>query len=124
MKKLTITERHRLAHRVAVFIDDHLSEILTMHRLARSFQASRTKLLSAFESAYGCSPAQYIRNLRIEKAKDLLQNTDLSIREIAYQVGYSSHANLTTTFRNVVGLAPKEFRKRRGRPADGEVSGS
>jgi AraC family transcriptional regulator len=110
MKKLTKTERHLLAHKVAVFIEDHLSEILNMHRLARSFQISRTTLLGAFELAYGCSPAKYIRNARIEKAKNLLLRTDLAVREISYQVGYPNHANFTTTFGKIVGMAPQQFR--------------
>jgi len=114
MKKLTKTERHLLAHRVAVFIDDHLSETLTMHRLTRSFQTGKTRLNSAFDSAYGCTPAQYIRNARVEKAKDLLLSTDLPVREISYQVGYPNHANFTTTFGRMVGVTPQEFRRSEG----------
>ncbi|WP_226817273.1 helix-turn-helix transcriptional regulator [Advenella sp. FME57] len=81
-----------------------------MHRLTRSFQIGKTRLNSAFDSAYGCSPAQYIRNSRIEKAKDLLLRTDLPVREISYQVGYPNHANFTTTFGKMVGMTPQQFR--------------
>jgi AraC-like DNA-binding protein len=64
-----------------------------------------------FKKYEGISPAQYLIQLRIIKIKELLTSSDLSISEIAYQIGLESKSQLSTFFKKYEGISPSEFRK-------------
>ena len=72
-----------------------------------------TTLKAVFKSVYGNSLASHIREHRMERAAELLRGTDLSILEIARQVGYDSQSKFSTAFREAYGLLPKEYRRNR-----------
>ena len=55
---------------------------------------------------------KYILNVRINEAKKILMNTDLSLAAIAEKVGFNSNTHFSSYFKQVVGLSPLEFRKR------------
>ena len=54
---------------------------------------------------------EYIKNLRIKKAKELMTETDLSILEIAQRVGYEHNSSFTRVFKEIEGISPAQFRK-------------
>ena len=58
----------------------------------------------------GISISDYINAQRLNKAKSLLQETNLNISEIAYEVGYASPGYFSTSFKNKYGTSPKQFR--------------
>ncbi|MGD1914098.1 MAG: helix-turn-helix domain-containing protein [Rivularia sp. (in: cyanobacteria)] len=64
-----------------------------------------------FKKATGQTPREYLMHHRINKAKHLLENKELSIIEVAYQSGFSSHAHFSTQFRRLVGTPPQAYRK-------------
>jgi len=64
-----------------------------------------------FKSQTGFSPYEYIVLRRIDEAKELLTSTRLSVKEIAYQVGYNSIENFVHSFQKKVGVPPGMFRK-------------
>lgn len=70
-----------------------------------------SRLFSAVE---GITIEKYITKLRIEKVKELLYYNELSLTQIAYQLGYSSVAYLSTQFKKETGMTPTEFKKLRG----------
>lgn len=57
------------------------------------------------------SPKEYIIKIRLEKAKELLRDTDYTILQIAQMVGYQHHGSLTRLFREWVGVSPAVYRK-------------
>ncbi|NQU43735.1 helix-turn-helix transcriptional regulator [bacterium] len=64
-----------------------------------------------FRETYGISPVEYMNAIRIERARLFLRDTDLSISEAAYRVGFSSAAYFSRLFKRLTGLSPREFRE-------------
>ena len=58
----------------------------------------------------GMTPTNYIIERRLERAKELMQETDLPIADIALRSGFSSQSHFTTSFRRFVGVTPSSFR--------------
>jgi AraC-like DNA-binding protein len=72
---------------------------------------SRTQLHRKLKALTGQSTASYIRSIRLQKAKSLLENSDLPIGEIADQVGYKDFSHFSRSFYKEFGTQPNETRK-------------
>lgn len=83
----------------------------TLQRLAERVGISRAAFARKFRELVGTPMFEYLTNLRIDRAKDLLLASGLPIAEIAYRVGYESDVSFTKTFRRLTGLTPARFRK-------------
>jgi len=81
-------------------------------RLARVSGASAAHFARSFKDAFGVPPHRYLLTRRIERATALLRDTDLSITEIAFQIGWTSLGTVGRTFRDVTGESPSELRRR------------
>ncbi|BAU15386.1 transcriptional regulator [Leptolyngbya sp. NIES-3755] len=92
------------------YIHAHLNRELSLAELASIINISPTYFASLFKQAMGISPHQYVIQQRVERAKVMLSRTDLSIADIATQVGFSSQSHLTQQFKRVTGLTPKQVR--------------
>ncbi|MDE6184263.1 MAG: helix-turn-helix transcriptional regulator, partial [Lachnospiraceae bacterium] len=79
--------------------------------LSKQYLMNPTTLKSMFKSVYGTSIAAHIKKHRMEKAAKLLRETDLSIAEIAAQVGYDSQSKFTSAFKETFGQLPKSCRR-------------
>lgn len=79
--------------------------------LAKEAKLSEVYFRKLFKLSYGISPKQYLQQLRIEKAKNLLQNGNLPIIKVAKQCGYSSVYHFSKNFKEKVGHTPAEYRK-------------
>ena len=64
-----------------------------------------------FKQQTGVSPSLYLRHTRIERAKELLVDTEFTVMEIAVMVGYSSNATFTRAFHSITGMTPKAYRE-------------
>ena len=82
-----------------------------MEDLADKMSISRVQLYRKVKAILGISISEYIQDFRLEKSKELLGNSKLSISEIAYSTGFSSPNYFSTSFKNKFGKTPKEFRK-------------
>ncbi|WP_212758041.1 helix-turn-helix transcriptional regulator [Usitatibacter palustris] len=83
-----------------------------VERLARVSHVSEAHFARAFKEAFGAPPHRYLLTRRIERAKALLRDTELSITEIAFQTGWSSLGTFGRTFRDVTGESPGALRDR------------
>jgi AraC family transcriptional regulator len=96
-------------------IDHHLSEEeegrVPLRVVAKEVGISYFHFSRAFKQSIGTSPTNYIAERRIERAKKLMQETDLPISEIAIRSGFSSQSHFTTSFRRFAKVTPKSFRK-------------
>ncbi|WP_231714175.1 helix-turn-helix domain-containing protein [Desulfosarcina ovata] len=72
---------------------------------------SRTKLYYGFSQLYGASPMEYLRLKRIEKARQMVKDKDLSMTQIAYDLGYSSSSHFAKTFHDSFGISPSCYRQ-------------
>jgi AraC family transcriptional regulator len=79
--------------------------------MAHEVDISPLYLARAFKAAIQQSPHQYVLSRRIEKAKELLRNTDLPIVDVALSVGFSSQSHLSHWFLRQVGVSPAAYRR-------------
>ena len=92
-------------------INENLSkEDLCVQDLADELALSRSKLYRKIKELTGKSANEMIRKMRLEKSKELLEITDMTIGEICYKVGFSSPSYYTKRFKEYTGQIPKEYR--------------
>lgn len=87
-------------------IDDQID----FHILAKNLGISYSKFRSDFKRLTGLPPLQYFLLLKIEKAKNLLINTDSSSKQIAYELGFESDFYFCRLFKKKIGISPQKFR--------------
>jgi AraC family transcriptional regulator len=102
---------HKL-HRVLAYIEERIAETIGVRQLASAVHMSPFHFARMFKQAVGHPPHSYITLLRMEHAKNLLGNTDLTLVEIAASVGYQTQAHFTGVFHKHVGTTPRAFRLR------------
>jgi len=84
----------------------------SVRRLARVSRVSKAHFARSFKQAFGLPPHRYLLTRRVERAKTLLRETDLSITEIAFQTGWASLGTFGRTFRDITGESPGAIRER------------
>lgn len=100
--------------RVVRYMQERVSDDLTLQDLANVVCMSRFHFCTAFRKATGVSPYEYLTRLRIERACHLLLTPgQLPIGEVALAVGYGSYSAFSLAFRRYAGLSPREYRKSR-----------
>ncbi len=92
------------------FMAENLGRPLQISRLLKHFRVSRTVLEKRFRLALGRTPLVELRRQRIERAKTLLVDTDLPMKNIGRLSGFSSEIRFATVFREITGKSPSEFR--------------
>ena len=91
------------------YIDEHLETRLTLQDIAAVACLTPTYFSSVFKKLNGTSPWEYITIKRVERAVDLLKNTDLTKLEIAERCGFSSSSNFYKSFAHVTGKRPGDY---------------
>ena len=92
-------------------IETRLAADLTLQELAAEIGYSRSHFLRMFRATTGMTPHRYVLRRRVERARQLLEQVELSIAEVAFRCGFSSQAHLTLAFRNEFGITPAEYRR-------------
>ena len=104
---------HKLRRAIAL-IDHHLSQEeegrVALRAVAGDVHMSYFHFSRAFKQSMGMTATNYIAERRIERAKKMLEETELPISEIALRSGFSSQSHFTTAFRRLAGSTPKAFR--------------
>ena len=93
------------------FIEPRIETHLTVEDMAAEAGMSVNSLIIHFARATGRTPAQYLLNQRLRRARWFLMNRPLSVAEIAFATGFSSHAHLCAAFRNKLGISPGAWRR-------------
>ncbi|MDF0516930.1 AraC family transcriptional regulator [Bradyrhizobium yuanmingense] len=96
--------------RVMQYIDDNLAAKVTLQNLAVVAGLSRMHFAAQFRAAVGLRPHEYLLKRRIERAQELLRQTDVSLVDIALTVGFQTQAHFTTVFKRFVGDTPYQWR--------------
>ena len=94
------------------FLDAHFDEPLRVEQVAASVFLSPDRFTEVFARTMGRTPRDYIRHLRVERARLLLNTTSLSVSEVGRQAGFGEAAYFTRVFRAATGMTPREFRGR------------
>ncbi len=102
--------RQNFTNNLHAYLLEHLSENLDAENIATDLGISRSKLYLACDKYLGIGIAEYVRNLRIEEAKKLLKDTDLSVTEISRQVGFDDYNYFSRVFKKVTGTSARKYR--------------
>lgn len=95
------------------YLNDHIGDEVTITDLARTTGLSRFHFMRAFKQSTGKTLMQTLIDLRIAKARDLLEHTGLPVGAIAAMVGYEAPQAFARVFRRETGIAPAEYRRER-----------
>lgn len=85
---------------------------LSLGEFAQSVNLSVWRLCHIFKSDVGMPPIRFLRQLRMERAKDLLESSFLSVKEIAFQVGLNDESHFVRDFKATYGYSPALYRSR------------
>ena len=100
---------HPISHHAMTYVRSHLNEPLDGDSVAG---VSRKTLCTRFKVETGENFAAYVRRVRIERARRLLDTSEFEISRIAYQTGFSSQSHFQTAFKEATGYTPREWRMR------------
>ena len=93
------------------YIQEHYNGELTLPEIAESANLSENECLRCFRSMIGSTPIQYVKQVRIQRAAELLVSTDRKISDIGAECGFQEMSYFAKTFRELKGCTPGEFRK-------------
>ncbi|MGZ4202773.1 MAG: helix-turn-helix transcriptional regulator [Thermoleophilaceae bacterium] len=93
-------------------MDRCYADALDIEWLAGSLGLSRAHFIRSFRRTFGETPHRYLQRRRIERAMALLRESDSSVTEICFDVGFASLGTFSRTFRDIVGESPREYRAR------------
>ncbi|MBQ4087516.1 MAG: helix-turn-helix transcriptional regulator [Clostridia bacterium] len=83
-----------------------------MEELCESVSKSESQAIRVFKNSYKVTPYSYLLDKRIDLSKQLLKNTNFSVKQIAYSLCFSDEFYFSNIFKKKVGISPSEFRKR------------
>jgi AraC family transcriptional regulator len=101
----------RQLQQVNDFIDRHLDRDIALAELAAIVQMSPSYFSSLFKQSMGLAPHQYAIRYKIDRAKKMLVQNDMSIAQVAYKLGFTHQSHLSRHFKRLVGVTPKVFVK-------------
>jgi AraC family transcriptional regulator len=100
----------RQLRQVLAYIHEHLDHKITLADLAGLIGMSQFHFSHLFKQTMGIPPHQYLLQQRVERAKQLLRQTDRSITDIALECGFNSHSHLSQQFRHLTSMTPTTYR--------------
>src|SRR5437588_7806563 len=109
---VAIEDRNRRMLRARDTMDRAFAEPLDIRALARVAHVSPAHFSRQFRATFGETPHRYLQRRRVERAMELLRETQLPVSEICLDVGFNSLGTFSRTFREVVGEAPSAYRVR------------
>ena len=101
----------QLIRQIHDYLLTHMEQRITIEELTHLYPINPTTLKEVFKDVYGTSIAAHLKKHRMEKAAQLLRETDLPVAEVARQVGYESQSKFTAAFKEQYGQLPKEYRR-------------
>lgn len=111
---VSFSDRQRI-RALQTFIHRQYREHVSLADIAGAGHISRGECCRVFRRVMGQTPVQYLTAFRLEQSLKLLTSTDLSIQEIAAQVGFGTGSYFTERFRETLGCTPSEYRRRNGK---------
>ncbi len=93
-------------------IDNSPNKIYTINELSEKVNRSKDYIIKSFQKQYGTSPHAYIISKKMESAKILLNETELSIAKISSYIGFCNVEHFSTLFKKTCGVSPRDYRKK------------
>ena len=98
--------------RVLGYIHSRICESIDLEELSQIANVSKPYLIKLFRHEFGFSPIQYINNKKVERAQLLLYTTNMTIKEVAYTLGFNDQNYFIRMFHKVEGVTPQEYRRK------------
>ena len=98
----------------------HPNQRTTIEALAKEYHLNTSTLKAVFKAVYGQPIASHMKQHRMQEAARLLRETDLSIGDIAQQVGYENQSKFSNVFRDIFQVLPTEYRRQQSRDSKTE----
>lgn len=106
---------HQKVHDIAMYLQNHSAENVTLEETAARFYMSKSYLTRIFRNVTGFSVVEYLTFTRVKKAQIMLRDTDTSVTAIAEAAGFGNITYFEKVFRETAGMTPKQYRKEHAR---------
>lgn len=103
---------HRFRASVQAYISQHYSGPIWLEDIAQAFNFSPCYFTQVFKKQFGTTLNQFLTQFRIKKGRELLEQTNLSVENIAFLTGFNSRSYFCATFKRLVGVSPIKFRQK------------
>lgn len=103
--------QNNVVYQAKQYIEEQYREVCSLQAVAAYVHVTPNYLSNLFKKETGISFTTYVNQLRIDKAKALLEGTKMRMTEIAEEVGFDTSSYLTVVFKQITGQSPREFRK-------------
>ncbi len=103
--------RVELVKKIKSYITEDITKHYTIEQLSERFGVSEATIKKCFKGIYGTTIYSYLRHYRLQVSRGLLRDRDKSITDIALGIGYENPNKFTSSFKEVYGMTPSEFRK-------------
>jgi len=104
-------ESNRRMLRARDAMDREYAQPLNVASLARTTHTSEAHFIRTFKATFGETPHRYLQRRRVERAMFMLRESDSTVTEICFDVGFMSLGTFSRTFREIVGRSPSEYRE-------------
>lgn len=101
----------RWLREVKDFLHAHFTEAVTSESVTTVAGVHPSHLMRAFRQSHGCTVGEYVRGLRVEYARHLLESSDAPLAQVALDVGFYDQGHFCRAFKSQVGVSPGEFRR-------------
>ncbi|MBU7592804.1 bifunctional transcriptional activator/DNA repair enzyme AdaA [Metabacillus halosaccharovorans] len=102
--------KQEVSKEVMKYIQEHYRNKFSLERMGESLHKNPHYIHRSFKVINGITPLKYLHKLRVKEAKILLNKTDLSITDIALEVGYNDSTQFSVKFKEITGLSPSKYR--------------
>ena len=109
---LEVEDRNRRLLRARDAMDRAYAEPLDVRAIAAVAHISEAHFIRTFRAVFGETPHRYLQRRRVERSMFLLRETDRSVTDICFDVGFSSLGTFSRVFRDIVGEPPSAYRRR------------
>lgn len=110
-EQFELDQNKRKIRQAVQYIQEHYSQDLNMAIVSNYVSMNYSLFSLSFKECTGINFVNYLKNTRIQKAKELLETTDWKVQEIAAKVGYENEKNFMKIFKNTCGISPTEYRR-------------
>ncbi len=105
-----IIDENTLINTITEYITTHINKNITLNELADIAHFHPNYFVRFFKERMGIPPAKYVNNIKVEHAKSMLENTNLSVKDIMTSVGFEDYSHFSKFFKTYSGYSPSAFR--------------